>query len=200
VVAFVVRSFLIQYAGDVAVYVQPQVVDRFHELRQAIRSAVWRTARAVYGAEYDDIILVGHSLGSVVVYDALNRMLIDQTLGGSHAPEVASRTRLLLTFGSPLDKTAFFFATQGSGTEAREALAASVQPLIARDALRPRWVNIYSRWDIISGGLDYYDRLDRSNRNPVENIKDRKASTLLAAHVEYWRNPTLFKTIIDALS
>jgi hypothetical protein len=50
-------------------------------------------------------------------------------------------------------------------------------------------VNIYSRWDIISGPLDYYDRRDRSNRNPVKNIKDDKASTLLAAHVEYWRNP-----------
>lgn len=198
-VAFVVRSFLIQYAGDVAAYVQPQVVDRFHELRQAIRNAVSRTVRAVYGAEYADIVLVGHSLGSVVVYDALNRLLIDQALGGSHVPDVASRTRLLLTFGSPLDKIAFIFATQGSGTEAREALAASVQPLLARDELRPKWVNIYSRWDIISGGLDYYDRANRSNRNPVENIKDSHASTLLAAHVEYWRNPTLFKTIVDAL-
>jgi hypothetical protein len=65
--------------------------------------------------------------------------------------------------------------------------------------VRPRWVNIYSRWDIISGALDYYDRPDRSNRNPVENIKDVNASTLLAAHVEYWRNPALFKTIIAAL-
>ena len=199
--AAVVRSFLIQYAGDVAAYVQPQVVDRFHELRQAIRNAVWRTAKAVYAAtEYDDIILVGHSLGSVVVYDALNRLLVDQALGGVEVPDVASRTRLLLTFGSPLDKTAFIFATQGTGTEAREALAASVQPLLERESLRPRWVNIYSRWDIISGGLDYYDRPDRSNRYPIENIKDLKASTLLAAHVEYWRNPTLFKTIIAALN
>jgi pimeloyl-ACP methyl ester carboxylesterase len=201
VASAVVRSFLIQYAGDVAAYVQPQVVDRFHEIRQAIKNTVWRTARAVYSAtEYDEIILVGHSLGSVVVYDALNRMLVDRALGGGLAPEVASRTRLLLTFGSPLDKTAFIFSTQGAGTEAREALAASVQPLIERELLRPRWVNIYSRWDIISGGLDYYDRPDRSNRNPVENIKDASASTLLAAHVEYWRNPILFKTIIDALS
>ena len=74
-----------------------------------------------------------------------------------------------------------------------------MQPLIELESLRPRWVNIYSRWDIISGGLDYYDRPDRSNQHSVENIKDLKASTLLAAHVEYWRNPTLFQTIIAAL-
>jgi hypothetical protein len=201
VVAAVVRSFLIQYAGDVAAYVQPQVVDRFYRLRQEIRHTVLRTARAVYAAtEYDDIVLVGHSLGSVVMYDTLNRLLIDRELGGGGTPpEVASRTRLMLTFGSPLDKTAFIFGTQGSGSEAREALAASAQPLIERESVRPRWVNIYSRWDIISGPLDYYDRHDRSNRNPVENIKDDRASTLLAAHVEYWRNPKLFETVVAVL-
>ena len=150
--------------------------------------------------EYDDIILVGHSLGSVVVYDTLNKLLIDRESAGGDPQEAASRTRLMLSFGSPLDKTAFIFATQGSGSEAREALAASVQPLIEREELRPRWVNIYSRWDIISGPLDYYDRRDRSNRNPVANIKDGKATTLLAAHVEYWRNPMIFEKIVEALA
>ena len=99
----------------------------------------------------------------------------------------------------PLDKTAFIFAAQGTGTEAREAIAASFQPLITEEEVRPRWVNIYSRWDIISGSLEYYDRKDRSNRNAVENIRDTKATTLLAAHVEYWRNDTLFETIVEAL-
>ena len=201
VVGAVVRSFLVQYAGDVAAYVQPQVVDRFFVLRQEIKDTVLKTARAVYApGEYDDIILVGHSLGSVVVYDTLNKLLIDRESAGGDPQEVASRTRLMLSFGSPLDKTAFIFATQGSGSEAREALAASVQPLIEREELRPRWVNIYSRWDIISGPLDYYDRRDRSNRNPVANLKDGKASTLLAAHVEYWRNPMIFEKIIESLA
>ena len=104
-----------------------------------------------------------------------------------------------LKFGSPLDKTAFIFGAQGAGTEAREALAASVQPLISDAQVRPRWVNIYSTWDIISGSLDYYDLPDRSNRHPVENIKDPKATTLLAAHVEYWRNEKLFEALIEAL-
>ncbi len=199
--AALVRWFLIQYAGDVAAYVQPQVVDRFYDLRKDIKNCVWATARAVYGAkEYNDIVLVGHSLGSVVVYDALNRLLIDHAVNPAATPEVAGRTRLLVTFGSPLDKTAFIFGAQGSGTEAREALSASLQPLITDERVRPRWVNIYSPWDIISGSLDYYDRPDRSNRNAVENILDPDATTLLAAHVEYWRNPTLFHTILQVLS
>ena len=179
-----VRWFLIQYVGDVAAYVQPQVVDRFYELRKEIKQSVWTTAKAVYGEpEYNDIVVVGHSLGSVVAYDVLNRLLIDHRVKPGTAPEIAARTRLFLTFGSPLDKTAFIFGAQGAGTEAREALAASVQPLISDAQVRPRWVNIYSTWDIISGSLDFYDLPDRSNRHPVENIKDRKATTLLAAHV-----------------
>lgn len=196
-----VRWFLIQYAGDVAAYVQPQVVDRFYDLRKEIKDRVWATAKAVYGArEYEDIVLVGHSLGSVVAYDTLNRLLIDHSVNPSGAPEIAGRTRLLVTFGSPLDKTAFIFGAQGAGTEAREALAASIQPLITDELVRPKWVNIWSRWDIISGSLDYYDRPDRSNRHAVENIADPDASTLLAAHVEYWRNPLLFRTILQAFA
>ena len=39
----------------------------------------------------------------------------------------------------------------------------------------------------------------RMLRNAVENIRDKKATTLLAAHVEYWRNDLLFETIVEAL-
>ena len=199
--AAAVRWFLIEYAGDVAAYIQPQVVDRFFELRKEIKNVVWRAARAVYEApDYEDIILVGHSLGSVVMYDVLNRLFIDKALGGGRAPEVADRTRLLLTFGSPLDKTAFLFGLQGTGTEAREAIAASLQPLITDESARPVWVNIYSPWDIISGPLDYYDRPERTNRNAVKNVLDRQATTLLAAHVEYWQNPEVYQHIIQALA
>jgi hypothetical protein len=198
-VTLLVRWFLIEYVGDVAAYVQPQVLDRFFELRSDIKEWVWRAARAVYSdAQYGDILLVGHSLGSVVMYDTLNRLILDRQLD-PHAPEVSSRTRLLLTFGSPLDKTAFVFGIQGTGSEAREALAASVQPLLTQSAARPAWVNIWSPWDIISGALDYYDLPRKTNPKPVQNVKDPDATTLLAAHVEYWNNPLLYKTILEHL-
>ena len=189
------RRFLIQYVGDVAAYVQPQVLDRFYDLRQRIKDSVARTAHAVYGAhEYRDILLVGHSLGSVVIYDVLNRLLLDRALSVD-GPEVVSRTRLLLTFGSPLDKTAFIFGGQSDGSEAREALAASLQPLIVDGLARPVWVNLYSRWDLISGSLDYYDLPDRSNPNWITNEIDPDATTLLAAHVEYWTGTRLFEIL-----
>jgi hypothetical protein len=198
-VSLCVRSFLIQYAGDVAAYVQPQILDRFYELRQGIKDTVWRAAHAVYNGPYEDVLLVGHSLGSVVMYDVLNRLILDRQLD-PQAPEITSRTRLLLTFGSPLDKTAFIFGIQGTGAEPREALSASTQPLITQPSARPPWVNIWSPWDVISGALDYYDLPRKTNPGPVQNIKDPRATTLLAAHVEYWNNPTLYKTIVRYLA
>jgi hypothetical protein len=217
-----VRRFLIQYVGDVAAYVSPHMVDRFFELRAKIKTQVWKVAHLVYalraseGGEflYDDVVVVGHSLGSVVVYDALNRLLNDDDLVAQNAAtdrccdgapvedlKVRERTRLLLTFGSPLDKTAFVFAMhdRGAGSE-RDALAASVQPLITMDN-RFRWVNVWSPWDIISGPLNFYDtpQGDNDANSPrIDNCIDPAASTPLAAHVEYWDNPLIYWLILEA--
>ena len=195
--AALVRWYLIEFLGDVVAYVESQTLDKFYELRRQIKDSVGTAARVVYGMpEYEDILLVGHSLGSVVMYDVLNRMLIEEPIGPRRL-SVRARTKLLLTFGSPLDKTAFLFGAQGTGSEAREALAASVQPLISDQAARPIWINVSSPFDIISGSLEFYDLPDRSNRNPVQNVRDPHASTWLAAHEEYWRNDTIFDVLLQ---
>jgi hypothetical protein len=209
-----VRSFLIQYLGDVAAYVSPHMVDRFFELRRKIKDRVWRAAWAVYALRddagnfmYEDIGIAGHSLGSVVVYDTLNRLLNEDGLVKQARPgqschdipieflDVERRTKLLLTFGSPLDKTAFIFAAhdRSGGTE-RDALAASTQPLIWRER-KLTWVNVFSPWDILGGSLEFYDTPEKDNPKPVENCPDPDAVTPLKAHVEFWNNRLIYDTI-----
>jgi len=149
-----IRLVLVQFVGDVAIYVMPYKVDAFNDLRKEIKEAVYKVAHAVYAltdkagkTEYDRVIVVGHSLGSVIAYDALNRLIHEDRVAlAAEALHIVDRTRLFLTFGSPLDKTAFIFGAQGHGTtEARESLAASVQPLIQSYDYRPeQWINIYS--------------------------------------------------------
>lgn len=288
-----IRSLLVQYVGDVAVYVAPHTLDRFNDTRSKIKDCVYRQARAVFalgnGKAYSEVVIVGHSLGSVIVYDALNRLINEDEIvkreKASRPPflDVLGRTRMLLTFGSPLDKIAYLFALQGNRTsEAREALAAEVQPLIRNFGFRGfEWINIWSRWDIISGSLDFYDtplwdqlphetddpakirswvekrkgrpawrrglgcpkdnpealRFDFGGSGPklepiswedffaifeaaylklqydpesgehrlvsryrVDNVEDRDATTLLAAHTEYWHNTTLIDKLYGALS
>jgi hypothetical protein len=204
----VVRRFLVQYLGDVVVYVESHTVDRFADLRARIRDCVTLRARAVYGATgadaYDRVIVVGHSLGSVVSHDVLNQLLCEDAIerqAGRPTLDVARRTPLFLTFGSPLDKTTFLFAIQHRRTtQAREALAASAQPMLQSYEWRPhRWVNIYSPWDIISGSLEYFDLPEASDPRRVTNLEDREATTLMMAHGEYWENGLLPEVLSEAL-
>lgn len=231
-----VRQLLIQYVGDVAAYVNPNTLNRFAELRSRIKETVCEIVGKVYGAPaisesgflYESVSIVGHSLGSVVAYDCLNKLLNDDDLvrpgsgdevvkearkddrsaGRPIFVDAAGRTRLLLTFGSPLDKIAFLFSIQGDkASPAREALASSVQPLIADSAKRRfDWINVWAPADIISGSLDFYDLppeeepVAGSAFRPVENLRDGDATTLLGAHVEYWENRAVFEVLHKQLT
>ncbi len=217
--ASMIRRMLVQYVGDVVVYLEAHRIDRFAELRSRIGRVVTDAARRVYGARadgpsgsdflYDGVIIAGHSLGSVLGYDALNRLINLDALRSNQRPEerldVARRTRLLLTFGSPLDKTAWLFRMQsGAKADAREALAALTQPLIVDRVGRPPWVNIHSPWDPVSGPLDYYDPPTESDGEqvegrPVENRVDPEARWPVTSHVQYWRTGAVFDSILDAL-
>src|SRR5262245_14547113 len=143
-------------------------------------------ARAVYAARapggreplYDRVVVVGHSLGSIVAYDLLDDLILEDRLKGLPY-DAAHRTEMLLTFGSPLEKTAYLFRTQRPrAAEIREALAAVVQPMIQNYVSRPRfWVNLFSRNDVISAALRFYDAEDpaEGGTRRVENVEDMEA-------------------------
>ena len=215
VIAWMARTLLIQYAGDVAAYVSAYNVNRFWDVRSKIQRVGRGVARDVYSAYeetgtdrqlyYDHVIVTGHSLGSVVAYDMLNDALqrdevLRHTRSGALA--VPDRTKLFLTFGSPLDKIAFFFRTQADRLEAREVLSAATQPMIIDYKERPqRWINIWSPWDWVSGSLDYYD--DGADAGPstkrVDNVVDRDAPPNPAgAHTGSWTHALFGQTLYDA--
>jgi len=142
------------------------------------------------------------------VYDALNAVIMDDQLPGKeddeaskNGPGVVARTKLLLTFGSPLDKIAFIFGAQLADAKTRDALAASFQPLILDyDKFRNiPWVNIWSPADIISGHLDFFDDPRQAGNRKVENVIDEQATTPLMAHVEYWKNDLLFERMYQGI-
>jgi hypothetical protein len=195
--SYVVRSFLIQYCGDVVIYVSSYAVSKFQKIRDDIQEIGFEVGRAVYRLpkHYDRCILVGHSLGSVLAYDLYNRM-VNEAVGTNW--DVQGRTKLLLTFGSPLDKTAFLFRLQQSKeADVREALASAAQPMIADTANRPEaWINIWSPRDWISGELDYYER---PNEPFVKNTRDPEATIPILAHTQYWTNCELARRLYDAL-
>jgi len=217
IVAVAVRWLVVEFVGDVAIYVSSYKVSRYNDIRARILNQVMSVAREIYSAgivdklqdPYDDIVIVGHSLGSVISYDLLNWCINWDQVENDFKFKVVERTRRLITFGSPLDKTAFLFRTQVSDARnLREALAARQQPLILDYVkFRPlktfRWINIHSPADIVSGFLDYYDvEFDDDGTpipgfNKVDNRIDRDATTPLLAHVQYWNNAELHQQLYD---
>jgi len=211
-VSWQLRGVLIQSMGDVIAYVSSHKLDRFLDIRAKIKECVCEYARAIYAHRdehgqlyYDQIGIIGHSLGSVIAYDTVNAMLYQDGLD-DHIMKVVERTKVLVTFGSPLDKTAFVFSRQGKHTSAtREALAASVQPLILdyKKYRKMKWINIYAARDIIGNALRYYDAPegdDQPAANPIRNIEDPDAVIPLLAHVEYWDTPTMFREFYRAFT
>ncbi len=224
-ITYVVRDLMIEYVGDVAAYVTPNKLDTFSEVRAKIKDIAYQSASAVFLARaendtplYTKVAVVGHSLGSVIAYDTLNRLINEDLLTGQGAG-IIEQTELLMTFGSPLDKIAFFFTAIGKNVRhIREQLASVVQPLIQDYSYRPfKWINVFSRNDIVCGSLEFYDfpsaqELDphrfcandddpacvqritnlQASRNPVENVRDEEALTPLVAHVQYWTDKILW--------
>ena len=193
VATYCVRHLMLQYVGDVAVYVSPSTVNRFQDTREAIQRIGLGVMRAVYDAKdsqgfvYPNVVVAGHSLGSVIAYDVLNKLLIEDTLAPEPA-RVAERTALFLTFGSPLDKIAYVFRTQRPADRSvRESLAEARQPMITSYAQRPRrWINIHSPDDWIGASLDFFDTESPDPERRVCNVIDREATTPLLAHAEHW--------------
>jgi hypothetical protein len=174
--------------------------------------------------DYQRVVIAGHSLGSVLAYDTLNAVInLDLTSATPGSKHVVERTKKLITFGSPLDKTAFLFRNQSNHVKdpLREQMASAFQPLILDYDLfrKPHfWTNLWSPLDIVSGSLDYYDapplahgqKPDPSDplaagypapHDPrrVENLKDPAGTVPIMAHVQYWVGDLLAQTLYEAV-
>ena len=111
--------------------------------------------------------------------------------------DVPRRTRALVTFGSPLDKTAFLFRAQSEFSDVREAMAAAAQPLITGYANRPIWINVFASGDPIGGRLDHDDAPnvkpspDRCG-GAIVNLRDDEAWIPIVAHTQDWNSTARF--------
>lgn len=140
---------MVQFVGDVAIYISSHKVSKFEEVRTAIQKRIFNVGRQIYSATrdfsgkkmYDRMILVGHSLGSVITYDLLNEMIAWDRECHNGDMRVVGRTSRLITFGSPLDKTAFLFRSQvlpgpplpGGPGRSDAAIGAGLRAAAARD-------------------------------------------------------------------
>lgn len=214
IASYYIRRFVVQYMGDVIIYVSSNEVNDFWKIRDEIKKIGLCLAKVVYGALakednkgstagegesaqaptrrllYSQVVVIGHSLGSVVAYDTLNAIINQDKLDGG-LRKVVERTEAMITLGSPLDKTAFLFRQKAKEAFTRDMLAAAYQPLILNyDNRPPWWINVYCRRDVISGSLEYYDDppVADSQQERVRNYVDPyKGINPVSAHTGYWK-------------
>jgi hypothetical protein len=202
------------YVGDIALYVKGPADSPFARTRARLQAALVARLRTLVAADryepYDAVLLVGHSLGSVLALDALDILAAEARAERADSGGVAALQRLrgLFTFGSPLDKVAYFFRERIGDEEAvRAELAAfwrgTRRQREPRDpgpyALEPtapsypwlRWWHLHAPRDPISDALWLY-RVDA--RHVLAG------GSWWGAHARYWRDPRTYALLRQLLA
>ena len=200
-------NIIVGYIGDVAIYTTTDEKSRYYKIRQEILNECLAMLESLLaGRQYDRIIIAGHSLGSVIAYDTLNRLTIKANLEKAES-HLTGALKGLVTFGSPLDKTAFFFREHtGEDQYIRRQIIehlfsfkaklldlqkndVRVENTIVPKLDTVRWINFYDDLDPVSGHLDFY-RVD-------ENIKMNLRKPWGLAHIGYWSDLDMYARIVE---
>ncbi|TFV92235.1 hypothetical protein E4P40_03275 [Blastococcus sp. CT_GayMR20] len=176
-----------QEAGDVTNYLNSAglALPDDSKLRDVSDRVMSRFAAALESAARDGcsrVIVVGHSLGSVVAYHGLTGH-VQQTPARRRAflssGPARSLVTNLITIGSPLEKIRFFWPL-----------------LVATGSHRlPSgicWDNIRDRLDLVAGKLRHADSF-----GPVHDHALAGRAWLLTAHTAYERNPYFMRLLLD---
>lgn len=129
-------------------------------------------------AKTDGVVLIGHSLGSVIAYDVAE----ENMKNGSPL-----NIKTLITMGSPLKWV----------TDIRRAEACESDPATPAKLALPgiRWINIYDKEDPIT----LKDELPDTMFSDVENIEIASDNTFIGAHTCYWTHGKVASIVRDAM-
>lgn len=214
--------------GDIVVYNVADPKCKFYEVRRQVMDGAVNALRYLIEKKdnhaqtaYPSVLVAGHSLGSQVAYDAINKLdlLVNTNKISNYnangidpaGHNIAQQLCGFVTFGSPLDKIAFFLRDQvpdklylrqqlldnyhgfkqrnwSMNTGSDQEFTSLPQP-IHRLFEDLKWRNYFDRRDYISGSLDYYLNL--------ENVDCEFNSSLLGfTHSYYWEHDAFYNDII----
>ncbi len=164
---------------------------------------------------YDQILVAGHSLGSVIAYDSLSQLIVRGLAKDPSLTDVPlQKIKGLLTFGCPLNKVVYFFRTRTNlrtnvlsqilyalhSFRLRVPLPPQANPAIAVPHPFPEkipfapdflWYNAYSPFDIISGRMQFY--------TADMDVAVERGVMPWTAHLSYWENDDLYSLFNDLL-
>jgi pimeloyl-ACP methyl ester carboxylesterase len=176
------RRFLAEVFGDVQVYTNRDELSEHFAAREAVLSSAEQVFATVDRRGYEGVVVVGHSLGSVVALDALERL-------DARDSDILSRVDAIVTFGTALEKVRYFFSRESdsySGLAVRrlkereraiaeaggiEDIRQSVMVVQSLQTLeravhlagaeRRAWVNLWYANDVVANPITSFGSRDR---------------------------------------
>jgi hypothetical protein len=211
-----------QIASDLVTYTSPDVRASYYATRTKILDEAVALIRSLIEDEdLERIVLVAHSLGSFIGYDALNRITRDMNVpgpGGLDADTACDKMVGFVTFGTGLEIVADFFRQlpkeevfgQPHGTPrwvSRQVIAnvhgfkrrrpkssgehPSLSSPYERELENTRWLHFYHLRDPFAEVL-------KVEFEPDESIRCEWPACEIDAHVCYWQIPAMYERIADA--
>jgi hypothetical protein len=207
------RHFLAESLGDVQVYVDKDENSRHFASREAVIGAAEQVLATVAARRYREVVMLGHSLGAVVAYDALGRL-------AERDRALTEPLRALVTFGAAIEKVRYFFDRKGRGNDERDrAVARSVDAVAGREDLA--WLNLWYPSDLVANpvttfrhrlptrsvawhpGLSVPDVLAHSRGHLVVNLRFRSPlrppGAIAWSHNTYLRDPRVAAVLADVV-
>ncbi|MGM9322240.1 hypothetical protein [Deinococcus aquaticus] len=206
---FGIRPFFSKFMGDVVQWATYQETDEGFKVRKAIldtSSDVFRyvlripAARGQNNAQpYDRVIVMAHSLGSVIAHDTLLALKRDH-------PIKLEKISNFITYGSPIDKFAYFFeALQGQSPRYVKTIHQLRGGLFEGRTKPLIWQNFYEEGDPIGGTIHTagpsWDPPSGALTSKIHNIYTANANVALVApnHTGYIQNELVLFRVWNAL-
>lgn len=139
------RTFIAESLGDVQVYSTTDENSAHYAARQAVLAEAEKVFGLVHERGYSEVVVLGHSLGSVVALDALRA-------AARRSPEFAARLMTFVTFGAALEKVRYCFSRKAGGEDDYSSWNIEVYKLLSPAA----WVNIWYRNDVVANPITTY--------------------------------------------
>jgi len=215
------RDKVSENVHDFVIYLNPNARWRHFDIRDNLLSGALEELRLLLRNDYEKIIIVGHSMGSVIAYDTLSRVCRDLAATDGITPEFAEKIAGLVTFGSPLDKIAFFYYKPLSNKNKSGEIFVQRQILNQRHGFKSRLLPRATRKPVPIEDpmeIEHPDgtkcrRLDNITWlnfwNPrdlaadclitydVDNIPLENKDSLKSEHTFYWSCPEMYEKIAE---
>lgn len=181
-----VRSFVAEFLGDIPTYIAFDEKAETFAIRQAVRDKAARVLAHALSA-YDRVIVVGHSLGSVIGRDALTSLYQEEQQDAALRGRLG-KVRAFISIGSPLVKVRGLL-------ERRAAAPQGMDGAVFRTGGNPGGIPWYNFWlltDLVGGPL--------AHGYPIMPGGDIQipwgAAGFIWSHSDYWRARLFYENLV----